>query len=633
MLLVFVALTCPRLAVAQQAAIARVLTELRTVLEGSYGDEGAEVTRVLDALGEAGASGERSVRDAEQRVRALPGATSPGDAAIAHELLGAAYMERGRFADAAAAFDEAIRLAPARVSLPLSRAFALEAMGAADRAAMAFREAWTLDPDNPATAYLGLTRSALDGENLTRARDTLLRAARSAIRGVRPGAPVPFPQVAATASAPGDAPLFPPARYADGFARARRGEIPEAVARLRAASAGDPLIAEPAARPGTEALRTDTLRAARAAFGPAAAASPRSSEAHRMLAVVAALAGDSRTSIQHFETAIRIRPDDERSWLALAGVHADGEAPGDAVRVLERAIAAIPESGALAWRLAGLLMRVDRSGDALERYSDAARVTAIAGGAQVFRAVASLASLQQDLPRAREAAERWVRASLNDAAAHRELASVRTKEGRQDEAFAELAIAAWLEPADSLTFAALGQALMAERRDADAVAALERAVMLQPDLREARYAFAQALMRASRRDEARLHLAEFERQRVEATAREQRAIDVAAVKSDAAARTAAGQHAQAVALRRRVIALEPGVAANYLELADALAKAGALGESLQYYVKTADMDGVADVHLRLADVLGRLGRNKESGVARETYERLRLEDFRRRTRR
>jgi hypothetical protein len=45
------------------------------------------------------------------------------------------------------------------------------------------------------------------------------------------------------------------------------------------------------------------------------------------------------------------------------------------------------------------------------------------------------------------------------------------------------------------------------------------------------------------------------------------------------------------------------------------------------------MDGVAEVHLRLAEVLARLGRAKESALARETYERLRLEDFRRRSRR
>ena len=95
-------------------------------------------------------------------------------------------------------------------------------------------------------------------------------------------------------------------------------------------------------------------------------------------------------------------------------------------------------------------------------------------------------------------------------------------------------------------------------------------------------------------------------------------------------KSAAGQHRQAVETWKKVIALEPDVAQNYLDLAEALVKAGALEESLQYFVKTADMDGVAEVHLRLADVLARLGRGRESALARETYERLRLEDFRRR---
>jgi len=140
------------------------------------------------------------------------------------------------------------------------------------------------------------------------------------------------------------------------------------------------------------------------------------------------------------------------------------------------------------------------------------------------------------------------------------------------------------------------------------------------------------LMRASRPADARRHLLEFERQRTDATAREQKGIDIEAAQSEAALKSAAGQHRQAAEIWKKVIALEPGVAQNYLELAEALVKAGALEESLQYFVKTADMDGVAEVHLRLADVLARLGRGRESALARETYERLRLEDFRRKSR-
>ena len=127
--------------------------------------------------------------------------------------------------------------------------------------------------------------------------------------------------------------------------------------------------------------------------------------------------------------------------------------------------------------------------------------------------------------------------------------------------------------------------------------------------------------------------ADVARQRTDAVARERRNLDIAAIKSDAAQKSAAGQHRQAVETWKKVIAVEPNVAQNYLDLAETLVEAGALEESLQYFVKTAELDGVAEVHLRLADVLARLGRKRESALARETYERLRLEDFRRRSRR
>jgi tetratricopeptide (TPR) repeat protein len=257
----------------------------------------------------------------------------------------------------------------------------------------------------------------------------------------------------------------------------------------------------------------------------------------------------------------------------------------------------------------------------------------LSGRAAVHQGVATAATLQLDVVRAIAASERRVRANLNDAAAHRDVASLYTKQGRQEDAFTELAIAAWLDPDDPLTFVGLGRSLMADGRDEDAVAALERAVTLQPALREARYALAQALTRASRPADAQRHLLEFERQRADAVARERRELDITAAKGDAAMKSAAGQHRLAIETWKKVIALEPNVAQNYLDLAEALVKAGMLEESLQYFVKTADLDGVAEVHLRLADVLARLGRANESALARETYERLRMEDFRRRSRR
>ena len=511
-------------------------------------------------------------------------------------------------------------------------------MGSPDRAAAAFRQAWTLAPDDPITAYLALARSALDGADLTRSRDALVRTVQGVIRGGGSRPPTTFPDPAGSMGDSGGAPLFPLARYADGFALATAGRLDEAVARLRETAGSDPLIVDPASqtdglRQAADALRRGSLRAALVALEKVVAASPGSSEAHRMLATAASLAGDTRTSIDHLEAALRIRPDDERSWIALANTHIDAGALAEATRTLQNAIAAVPNSGALRWRLAGLLVKAEQNGDALAQYTEAERLTPLSGRAQVHQAVAT-ARVDAAGPGGRRGRGRAACASEPQRRlGPRDLASVYTKQGREDAAFAELAIAAWLDPDDPLTLVALGRSLMADRRDEDAVAALERAVTLQPDLREARYALAQALTRASRPADARRHLLEFERQRTEAVTRERRALDIAAAKGEAAMKSAAGQHRQAVDIWKKVIALEPDVAQHYLDLAEALVKAGALEESLQYFVKTADLDGVAEVHLRLADVLARLGRARESGLARETYERLRLEDFRRRTRR
>ena len=622
----------------QRGPVVRALADLRNALDGTYGDERSEVARRLDVLSEAVANWDRSIRETELKLRPRVEGANPENAALAHETLGSAYLERGRSADAVTELEAASKLTPQRATPHLLRAFAHDANGGPARAAAAFRQAWTLDPDDPIAAYLAIARSGLDGADLTRAHDALLRTVQGVIRGARSGTPTPFSSPPVSLSEPDGTPLFPLARYADGFALATRGQIDQAVARLRTAATGDPLIADPASqtedlRQAATLLRRGSLSAARAAFEKVAAAFPRSSEPHRMLATAAAIGGDTRTSVEHFEAALRLRPDDERSWMALANVHIEAGAPVQAARTLEKAIAGISDSGGLRWRLAGLLVKAGQNGDALSQYLEAERLAPLSGRAQVHQAVATLALMQLDAESTAAAVDRRVRANLNDASAHRDLASVYTKQGRQDEAFAELAIATWLDPDDALTFVALGHSLMADRRDEDAVAALERAVMLQSDLREARYALAQALTRASRPEEARRHLQEFERQRTEAVARERRDLDLAAAKSDAALKSAAGQHLQAVEIRKKVIALEPNVAQNYLDLAEALAKAGRLEESLQYFVRTAELDGVAEVHLRLADVLARLGRPRESALARDTYERLRLEDFRRRARR
>jgi tetratricopeptide (TPR) repeat protein len=368
-------------------------------------------------------------------------------------------------------------------------------------------------------------------------------------------------------------PLFPLARYADGFAPAMRGQIDEAVARNTRGRATDPLIVDPASqtegmRQAAGALRRGSLSAARAALEQIVKAFPRSSEAHRMLATVASIGGDTRSSVEHLEAALQIRPDDERSWIAMANTQIDAGALGEAARTLEKAIAAIPTQGGLRWKLAGLLVKAEQNGDALTQYLEGGATAAALGTAQVHQAVATLALVQLDAAGAAAAVDRRTRENLNDAAAHRDLARVFTKQGRQTRRSPNWPSPAWLDPDDPLTFVGLGRSLMANGRDEDAVPRSSVRLRLQPDLREARYALGQALTRASRPADAQRHLLEFERQRAAAVARERRSSISRRPRGEAAKKSAAGQHRLASRDLEKVIALEPDVAQNYLDLAE-----------------------------------------------------------------
>jgi tetratricopeptide (TPR) repeat protein len=620
-------------AVIAQSEFVRAVAGLRTAMQGAYGDEGPEVVRRIDDVARALAEWDRSIRQQEATLRPRLDAAVPDAGADLRSELGLLYLQRSRFPEALAEFEAAARLAPKRAGIHLLRGFALEALDRNDAAGAAFHDAWTLDSNDPVKAYLALTRSP-SGSDRAQMVETLAVAARETVRGTRRLTTVAFLEVPFRADEPDGAPAFALARYGEGFALYARGRYEEAIARWRESAARDPLVTDPALRTermidGLGALRQGKLAAAIAAIETVSTAVPASSEAHRILGTVLGLAGNRVRSTQQFEAALRLRPDDERSWVALARSRGAAGAPQDAVRTLESAIKAVPDSAGLRWRLAGWLARLERNGDALEQYAQVARSGAVSRQRQVHQAEALLATLQLDVARTAQAAERRVRANLNDAAAHRDLASVYAKQDRRDETLAELAIAAWLDPSDALTFVALGHSDLADRRDADAVEALQLAVKLAPNLREARYALAQALTRVGRRDEGLAQLSEFERLRNESIAQGKREDAVAGVKAEARRQSLAGLHRQAAQSWIKAAALEPNVGQNYLELAEALVKAGALDESIQHFVKAAELDGVAEVHLRLSDVLGRLGRARESALARETYERLQLEDFRR----
>jgi tetratricopeptide (TPR) repeat protein len=632
-------LALPADASGQGERFQEALRDVQAALEGTYGDEGQQqVPARLDELSGALAEWDRFIREAEVTARSRLPRAGQGGAADIHIAMGRLYLQRGRFADALGEFEQASRLVPERTTTHLYRALALEALDRSDEAGLAYREAWTLQPDDPAAAYLGLMRSGADGPELSRMRETLLATSRSVVAASLRRPSAPFLDRAMPAGGTGGTPVFAMALYADAFGLHARGRHEEGIARLREAAKRDPLLVDPAvasepARLAAAALRQGDLSTARTALETVVKTDPGSSEAHRALATVFDLSGDLASRVAHLEAALRLRPDDERSWIALARAHTESDALPDAVRTLTAGLEAVPRSGELWWRLAGLSVRLDRDIEALEQYEETARLGAFSGQAALYQWVATLASLQQDLGRTVVAVERRVRLNLNDGAAHLDLASVYTKLGRLDEAFAELAVAAWLSPDDAATFVALGQSHLASGREADAVEALRRAVALRPDLGEAQYALGQALTRTGRRDEGRQRLLEFQRLRAEAMDRDRRDGAIADLKGEARQQSLDGQHELAAKTWVTVIGVEPGVAQNHLEAAEALVRAGRLEESLPFFAGAAELEGVAELHLRIADVLARLGRASESALARQTFERLRLEDLQRRTRR
>ena len=155
----------------------------------------------------------------------------------------------------------------------------------------------------------------------------------------------------------------------------------------------------------------------------------------------------------------------------------------------------------------------------------------------------------------------------------------------------------------------------------DAVVALERAVALQPANGEARYALATALMRSGRAADAAAHLEAFDRLRAEATNLRRREMAVGVLKEEAALRVSEGAHERAVALWQQVVREEPGVAANHVGLAAALAAAGQLPTAIEQYERAASLNAGPHVYLELAALYDRLRRTEDAVGARDRYER------------
>jgi tetratricopeptide (TPR) repeat protein len=572
------AVALPHRADAQQAVFVQALSELTAALDGTYGDEGARVGAALDRMSAALAAWDREIESAESELRDTLSNAPPPIVVQRHVSMGRMYADRGRLADALAEFDAASRLAPTRADVHVLRGLVLREHGTSTETIEAFRAARAVDPGNPVTAYHLFHEAMISGSaNDAREASEALAAAYPRLLKAEPlqkGAR--FTRLAPLPGAAAGPPVLPLAAYSQAFRDLARGEYERAIAEFRKAAAGDPLIADPAARSeammrAVGALRQGRLTDARSLLeesGPP----PDSSEAHRVLGLVYWADSEYDKSIASLTAAISLSPRDERARLALARVLNAAGRDADAERALHETVRLLSDSVLAHWWLALAYEQVNRFAEARQEVEHVA-AAAVSGESQLHASIGRFALGAADGPGAIDAFARAVRANPNDPAMHRFLAGALMQQDRAGEALAEFVAELLIDPQDAGALAGIGQIHLQAGRDADAVDALRRATDLAPANSEARYALASALARLGRTEEAAQHFARVEQAQRQMLADRRRTLSHDVLKEEAALRAAEGRFDTAIALYEKALAVgaDPAV---YGRLADLYAKVG-----------------------------------------------------------
>jgi len=629
-----VALVVPSTAAAQRDAFLGGLVQFYQTLRGAYGDEGPLLEAHLEQMTAALVSWDAEIRDAESQLRPrLQGADVQTSLQV-HAILASLYLDRGRLDDALREFEADIAIDPARPAFHLYTGLIHQAAGRSAEAADAFRAAWRLDPTDPQNAYR-LVRFRSDGttpEEIAQALATLARVEGELVRRERLQAESPFRTTRAIDDDTGAAMAFVPPLYTRAFELLLRGSFEEGLSALRGAVAADPLVAGAASRPmemaqGIEALRQGGVEAAVGHLEAAVAHAGGSSEAHRVLGTAYRVAGDITRSLQHFGEATRLDPTDERSWLARARLLEETGESAAAIEVLRDAIAAVPDSGALRWRLRSARgERIDESDLELLRMAD--RLVLFTGRGALLGRLAAMAQGDLDYERGVGLLEERVALTPNNAAAHAALGQAYADLGREEPAYAELVTAFQLDSLDAGTPTALGRLHLAAGRAEQAIAVLERALVLDAGNSVALHALGSALVRAGRTDEGRQRLEESLRLQA-ADVEEQRSRRNAAMLSvQAEVHVARGEYDAAIDAWTDAMAIR-SESVGHLQLSGALIAAGRLEEAASVMEAAIPLSSRPETHRRLAEVYAALGRTAESERHRRTYSEQRLEELQR----
>jgi tetratricopeptide (TPR) repeat protein len=429
--------------------------------------------------------------------------------------------------------------------------------------------------------------------------------------------PPPFERVDLLRQAAGAAPIFPHARYADGYAALRTGDYATAVSRLIDASADDPIVAGDRGVRGRVVGAASMLRAGRLdatldELRAIVTGAPDHAEGHRLLGLAYWLDEQQGKSIDHLRAAIRLAPGDERARILLADVLAGDRRMAEAERELTQVVEGESRSGRARYELARIYERQSLLPQAAERFRDSEALGPVVGRDPFYRALGGLLVNQADFDGAVTAYSRRIDANPNNAEAHRQLGEIYFLQGRDEPALMEFLTATWLDPRDAKAYAAAGQVQVRLLKYADAEAALRRALSLDPNLREARYALGTSLMRLGQTDEARKELEIFQQQQADAEAVGQQAFRLDALRREGAKSLLAGAFDEAIASFEEALKLDPGSARSHRDLGLALLRAKRAQDALAHLDSAQRIEPMAEGFSYLADAYAATGNRDEA---------------------
>jgi tetratricopeptide (TPR) repeat protein len=576
---------------------------------GTFGDEGQDLRASLASMHAAVARWDAAI----EQFRAAANRLAPS--AEVHVAIATVLLDRHRAEDALRQLDAADRLDGDRVDVHTLQALAYGLTGRSADAARALRTAASIDSANPTVFYalaqhsMRLNRSG-DAVDALRGFQRALVKRGTAVNGAAGRSP--FERVDLLRQPAGVAPVFPQARYRDGFAALDAGDYADALERFDEALAGEPLLAgEASARQrvtdGAGALRRGEVQPALTLLQAAVAEAPAYAEGHRVLGLVYWIDGQHGRSIEHLRAAIVRAPADERARVMLADVLLEEGRTSEAERELKQSLDAGIRSGQIHYRLAQLYRRQSLLPQAVRELEASAAFEAVVGRDYFYQMLGSIRVDQTEFDAAIAAYARRIDVNPNHGEAHRQLGEIYFLQGRHVEALAEFSAASWLEPSDARAHAATGQVHVRMLNYAEAVSALRRAVSIDPYQREARYALGISLIRLGKVEDGRRELETFQRQQAEAEVSGQREFQLDALRREASRNLNTGAQDSAAALFEKVLAADPKSARSHRDLGLALLRARRPQEAIPHFEAAQRMEETQEGFRYLAEAFTAVG--------------------------